>query len=333
MRLVTPDEGSTTFRDRLRGDITIPNAEIRDPVLSSTIVHTAWSSGLLLETSVTPDQGVTYGDVLTYSLKVTNPSTAALTLTLEERMAEGVGFLDSDTPAGTVQALTGPAADGAEPGAAQAGSLAPSAQLAQSGSLLTWSGLRLGAGETIVVRYLARILPEAPKAIVNRTVARGESVNGAAVASAVASTSLQISAGVFERDRGVLLGRVFLDRDGAPGFSAGVDEPLVGVRLILGGGLQTLSDTAGLYAFRDVEVGVTSLLIDPASLPFELRSGPNMLAPYRYAVSIHGLSVQDIEALAPDAVPGRVPADLDRSRLRGAGAGRGHRRAVLRQAA
>src|SRR5690606_9371763 len=33
VRLITPDEGSTTFRDRLRGDISIPNSEIRDPVL------------------------------------------------------------------------------------------------------------------------------------------------------------------------------------------------------------------------------------------------------------------------------------------------------------
>ncbi len=33
VRLVTPDEGSTTIRDRLRGDISFPNTEIRDPVL------------------------------------------------------------------------------------------------------------------------------------------------------------------------------------------------------------------------------------------------------------------------------------------------------------
>ncbi len=33
VRLITTDEGSTTFRDRLRGDVTIPNSEIRDPVL------------------------------------------------------------------------------------------------------------------------------------------------------------------------------------------------------------------------------------------------------------------------------------------------------------
>ncbi len=33
VRLSTPDEGSTTFADRLRGDVTIPNTEIRDPVL------------------------------------------------------------------------------------------------------------------------------------------------------------------------------------------------------------------------------------------------------------------------------------------------------------
>ncbi len=33
VRLITPDEGSTTFVDRLRGDVTIPNSEIRDPVL------------------------------------------------------------------------------------------------------------------------------------------------------------------------------------------------------------------------------------------------------------------------------------------------------------
>lgn len=33
VRLVTPDEGATVFTDRLRGAITIPNSEIRDPVI------------------------------------------------------------------------------------------------------------------------------------------------------------------------------------------------------------------------------------------------------------------------------------------------------------
>ncbi|MEJ2288579.1 MAG: glutamate--tRNA ligase [Deinococcales bacterium] len=33
VRLQTPDEGSTTFHDELRGDVSIDNAEIRDPVL------------------------------------------------------------------------------------------------------------------------------------------------------------------------------------------------------------------------------------------------------------------------------------------------------------
>ena len=33
VRLKTPDEGSTTFKDRLRGDITIANSEVRDPVI------------------------------------------------------------------------------------------------------------------------------------------------------------------------------------------------------------------------------------------------------------------------------------------------------------
>jgi glutamyl-tRNA synthetase len=33
VRLITPDEGATTFTDRLRGDITIANSEVRDPVI------------------------------------------------------------------------------------------------------------------------------------------------------------------------------------------------------------------------------------------------------------------------------------------------------------
>ena len=33
VRLLTPDDGSTTFQDRLRGEISIPNTEIRDTVL------------------------------------------------------------------------------------------------------------------------------------------------------------------------------------------------------------------------------------------------------------------------------------------------------------
>ena len=33
IRLLTPDEGATSFRDRLRGEVTIQNSEIRDPVI------------------------------------------------------------------------------------------------------------------------------------------------------------------------------------------------------------------------------------------------------------------------------------------------------------
>ena len=33
VRLLTPDDGATTFHDELRGDVAIHNQEIRDPVL------------------------------------------------------------------------------------------------------------------------------------------------------------------------------------------------------------------------------------------------------------------------------------------------------------
>lgn len=256
--------------------------ELPDPVLSSTVRHATWSSALLLETTVAPQSGVTYGDALTYTLRVTNASDSSLDVTIEERLADGVELLDAADGAGETWAT-----------ASAAGSFQ------HDGDALTWSGLPLAGGESLTVTYRARVLPTAPLELVNRTVARGDSAQGAAVESAVATAALRLDPGVFERDGGVLVGRVYLELDGLPGFTGGADQPLAGVRLVLGGGAQALTDDRGRYAFRGVPVGTHGLLIDPGSLPFEPLPAPNALSPYRYLVAVRGVTVQDVAAAAP----------------------------------
>src|SRR5680860_959769 len=57
VRLITPDEGATTFRDRLRGDITIPNSEIRDPVLLKSDGYPTYHLAVVVDDHL---MGVTY---------------------------------------------------------------------------------------------------------------------------------------------------------------------------------------------------------------------------------------------------------------------------------
>lgn len=275
-------------------------AEAPDPVLSSTIRHATWSSALLLDTSVTPSAGATYGDVLTFAIRIANPSTAGLTVDVDERLAEGLEYMDASFERSSVgEDVT---TVGAVPAASDR-----DGTFARDGNELRWRGVDLAAGEVVTIRYRSRVLPTAPLELMNTTVATGTSANGAEVASSVATTAFRLDLGVFDRNHGVLTGRAFMDFDGDGRFTAGVDDPLDGVRLVLGGARQVLSDERGLYVFRGVPVGMHGLLVDASSLPFTLRSHPAMLAPNRYDVRVQGVTVHDLAAAPP---MGRATVDM-----------------------
>lgn len=242
-----------------------------DPIPSNPVENPVWSAGLLLQKEVTPREAQV-GDLLTYTLRVANPAGAALEVRVE------------DTPDPRLEYVQGSATKGCQ-------NPVPWTVEARDGKLL-FAPFTLPAQGTECLSYRMRLRPGPAGAIVNVAQALGVSGSGAATASAQAQAVARLRPGVFE-EKGLLLGRVFLDLDKDGLFSSG-DIPLLGARVLLPGGLQVLTDAEGRYAFRDLPYGVYEVMLDPATAPFPRRPHPEALGEgYRHRVPVYGLAVSD----------------------------------------
>jgi len=265
----TPDDTLIENQFTLQADQT-PNT-----LISNTTRTPVWSSLLLLDKQVTPGQ-VGLGQRLHYVLQVTNPSIAPLTITL------------TDTPADYLTYVPG--------------SGTPSEPAVRNGQLV-WDGVIIGPGETLTFEYDMRVMPGAPRKLLNVAVAEGLGSSGAAVASSQATASVLTAEKVFLAKRATILGRVFLDADKNDRFDPGTDVPLAGARLLLADGRQVITDANGNYAFRDLEGGVWQIMLDPATAPFPPRPHPEALGDgYRHRVSAWGVTVSDFPLEAPAGV-------------------------------
>ena len=262
----TPDDTRIENRFTLQAD-QVPNA------LASNITRTpVWSSQLLLQKQVNPPKA-RFGERLHYTLTVSNPSTAALTVTV------------TDTPDPHLLYLNG--------------SGTPVEPEVQGGKLI-WQNLSVAAGQTLRLEYDMRVEPGAPKKILNVAVAQGVSSSGTAVASTQAVASVLDVEEVFLARRTTLVGRVYLDvkRDGR--FEEGKDIPLAGARVLLADGRQAITDAAGNYSFRDLEAGIWQVTLDSQTAPFAPLPHPEALADgYHHRVSAWGLTVSDFPLRAP----------------------------------
>lgn len=258
----TPIENAFTLRSDQTPN-TLVSPRVRTPV---------WSSSLLLEKKVTPRQA-RLGDVLHYTLRVHNPSTAPLTLTI------------TDAPDPYLRYISG-SAEPSEPVA--------------SGPQLVWAGLSIGPGETLEVRYDMRVVAGARETLGNVARAEAQGTSGAAVASAQARAQVRVVEQVFLARRATLIGRVFLDAGGDGRYDPGKDVPLPGARVVLADGRQAVTDAEGRYAFRDLEAGVWLVALDPASAPFPPLPHPEALGDgYRHRVAATGITVSDFPLAAP----------------------------------
>ncbi len=238
---------------------------IPNPLYSNDVSLSVVAMMLLLEKQVQPTQA-TVGDVLTYTLTAVNVGRVDLTVRLEDTPDAGLAYV---------------------PGSAN-----PSEPLLQGGRLV-WNNLTLAPGARLVLSYKMRVLAGAGPTLRNTAQAIGSAPSNAAVANAVASAVVQLQSGVFTPPYS-LLGRVFLDanRDGL--YTAGLDVPLPGARVLLSNGLQTLTDNEGRYSFRNLAGGLFEVMLEPASAPFRPLPHPEAQGDgYRHRVRVEGLTTSD----------------------------------------
>ncbi len=250
--------------------------EVPNPVGSNPVRHPVFGVNLLLRKEVGPKEA-RIGDLLTYRLILENPSPAPLTARLVDTPPPGTRY---------------------EPGTAflGCGEKAPQEPQVVEGKLV-WEGLSLPAKGRVCLEYRLRVLPGAPRELVNTAEALGVSGQGAVTASGKAQAVAQLDLGPFALG-GVLLGRVFLDLDDDGVFSPG-DIPLPEARVLLANGLQALTDAAGRYAFRDLS-GLHQVMLDPASAPFPPRAMPENLGEgYRKRALVQGATVVDFPLRPP----------------------------------
>lgn len=235
---------------------------------SNQICNRVFTLGLLLEKTVNPTD-VAHGDVVTYTLRVSNPSNAPLTVSITDTPAQGMSYVPgSSTP---------------EP--------------AQQNGQLVWSGLELAPGETRTITYKMRVLANAPNCMINVAQAKGVSPQGTQVESPPASAQTCLRKGAFA-PANMLIGQVFLDVDGDGRFSPGTDAPMAGARLVLADGMQTVTDAQGRYAFRNLTSGLWVIILDSASTPFRPLPYPGADG-FQRIVQVKGVSQHDIPLEAP----------------------------------
>jgi hypothetical protein len=232
------------------------------------------------------------GERIELRASLVNPASEALVINLDVSELSGGDLLGFTVTGGAAAPLLSAAVANAGVGErALSASSAPSSQIA----------LRLEPGEHAAVTFQIRINFGGADALSGAVVATLATLDDEPLGSERRSFVLPLDPGVFRRDQGVLVGVIFVDMDGDGFFDSGRDTPLAGVRVLLPDGRTVISDAAGRYQFRDLEVGWWRVLYDPATLPNALRSTPQGGDGFVQRVFVQGLTRLDAP-IAPSAV-------------------------------
>ncbi len=273
--LVVRVKRDTADNTKINNKFSLRSDQITSAQVSNTTETPVWTSSILISKQVSP-QEAKYGDKLHYTIKVTNPSTAPLTVKVTDVPAKGLSYIS--------------------------GSATPS-EPEKTGSTLVWDGISIDAGGTAVIEYDMRVGVGAAKKLLNTATAQGVASSGAAVASVQATAQVLVADEVFMTRKATIVGRVFLDVDRNGLYERGKDVPLPGARLLLPDGRQALTDSEGRYAFRDIEAGTWMLTLDKTTAPFLPLEHPEAdCSGYVHRVRAWGLTVSDYPLQAPAGV-------------------------------
>jgi len=189
------------------------------------------------------------GDTITYRIEVHNPTAASVNdATVEDHLPPSFNYAE------------GTALIGFGSGSDQ--TIEPEVQ----GNVLRFHLGEIPHGATAHVLYRVRVGANAHEGEQeNLASASGAFASGERVTTAPASAVVFVSNGVFST-RQVLIGRVFVDRNGDGQFDQS-DRPMPGVRLYLSNGQSVITDSAGLYSFPSLGDGPQVISLDPVTVP------------------------------------------------------------------
>ena len=233
----------------------LTSGELPDPLSSNETSSPVWTSKLVIEKNVN-QASVTYGDRLTYTLTIRNLSAKAPLID---------GFV-TDTPAAGLDYVPGSATLAGQ----------PMADPQQQDGHLTWPVGTLPPSTNLVITYQTRVNTKAAEELLNTVIVSGRASAGQfsqAIASNTATAKVKLKLLTFA-PLSDIVGTVYIDRNRDGRFDSALDQPLPRARILLAGGREVLTDAQGRYHFKDVQLGVQALRLDPRSVPSVALSVP-----------------------------------------------------------
>lgn len=197
---------------------------------------------------------VAIGDIVGYSIKITNGGIAPMTaVILTDIMPHGVQYL---------------------PGSSRQNGAALADPRATGTRTFVWTIASIAPAAVTEITYRAVVGPDSLRGDgINTVSAAGRSL-GRPVSSNTASVKIRITGGIFT-EKGTIIGKVFLDRDGNRMQNQGAravpgkpDEPgIPDVVLYLEDGTRVITDATGKYSILGIAPGTHVLRVDETSLP------------------------------------------------------------------
>ncbi|MDB5044097.1 MAG: hypothetical protein JWQ08_147 [Deinococcus sp.] len=253
LTMETVVSGRAIDGEELKNIFNLVSTELPAPIASNEVKTPVWSARLVIVKEVSA-KVATYGDRLTYTLRIRNlsPTTEIVDATITDNPAVGLEYI-----AGTTT-LVG--AHYADPTVAVGGT---------AGSTLKWKVAVIPANGEIVLTYATRVTPQATGTLINTVEVVGNGAGGPnrAIASNRAEASTRLDPLKFA-PLGDVLGIVYIDRNRNGLYEEGFDTPVDRARVIMAGGRLALTDTAGLYHFANVQYGAQAFRLDPNTTPY-----------------------------------------------------------------
>lgn len=248
LTIVTRVSTRATDGEALKNIFKLVSTELPSPVPSNEVQTPVWSAKLGIVKTVSAAE-VTYGDRVTYTLKITNQSaTTAI-----------VDAVITDTPDTALQYIPGTSTlDGQ-----------PLADPVTGSGAMRWTVAQIPAGGAVSITYAMRVLPQANGTLLNEVKVVGTGAGG--VARAIASnraTALTKLNPLLFAPQADILGTVFVDRNRNGLYDPYLDTPVPRARVLLAGGRQALTDALGRYSFPNVPTGTHALRLDPGTTPY-----------------------------------------------------------------